>query len=49
MLSLFVSFLVIAAVLTLLAGLGFCLIHPHVCSLMQGDWCADPENDPTRT
>lgn len=46
--SLFVSFLVIAAVLTLLVGLGFCLIHPHVCSLMQGDWCADAENDPTR-
>ena len=48
-LSLLVSVLVVTAVLALLAGLGFCLIHPHVCSLMQGDWCADPENDPTRS
>lgn len=48
-LSFLVSFLVVTAVLALVVGLGFCLIHPHVCSLMQGDWCAEAENDPTRS
>ena len=47
--SLLVSFLVVSAVLALVIGLGFCLVHPHVCALMQGDWCSEPENDPTRS
>lgn|GEM_PF-3259182 len=47
--SFLASLFVVVAVLTLLGGLGFCLIHPHVCSLMQGDWCSEPENDAPRT
>lgn len=46
--SLVVSFLVAIAVLALGVGLASVLIHPHVCTLMQGDWVPDPEHDAPR-
>jgi hypothetical protein len=44
--SVVVSLLVVVAVLAMVVGLAAILVHPHVCSLMQGDWCAEVRNDP---
>ena len=39
--SLLVAALVAIAVLALAVTLASVLVHPHVCSLMQGDWAPD--------
>jgi hypothetical protein len=46
-LSIVVSILVSVAVAALVGVLASILIHPHVCSLMQGDWFSEPDHDPS--
>ena len=46
--SIVVSILVSVAVAALVGVLASILIHPHVCSLMQGDWFSEPDRDVMR-
>lgn len=46
--SIVVSIFVSVAVAALVGVLASIIIHPHVCSLMQGDWFSDPDSDPMR-
>ena len=46
--SLLVAAFVAIAVLALAVGLASVLVHPHVCSLMQGDWSPDGEAEAPR-